>query len=80
MLKRGARFLLNSHFLVIDWWGVAILTSAHLYRVEAGYATRPNIEFGTRIMINLDPVPRDAFLSRAMPGMVFGPAESVPGG
>ena len=80
MLKRGARFLLSSRRLSTDWWGVAILASAYLYRVEAGYATRPNIEFGTRIMINLDPVPRDAFLSRAMPGMVFGPAESVPGG
>ena len=80
LLKKGARFLLSGLRMPTDWWGVAILAAAHLYRVEAGYATRPTIAFGTRVMVNLDPPPRDAFLPRAFPAQVFGPAEGVPGG
>ena len=41
---------------------------------------RPNplVPFGTRVMVNLTPAPRNAFLPRAMPATCFGPCETIP--
>ena len=62
------------------WWGVAVLAGAHLFRVEVGVAVKPLIPFGTRVMVNVYPQPRNAFLPRSLPATVFGPCETVPSG
>ena len=80
LLKKRARYLLSGNRFSTNWWGVCILASAHLYRWEAGYASPPLVPFGTRVMVNIDPVPRDAFMPRSLPATVFGPSEGVPGG
>ena len=59
---------------------MASLAAAYLYRVDAEAADPPRLQFGTRVMANVDPVPRNAFLPRALPATVFGPCDTVPGG
>eukprot|EP00959_Pyramimonas_sp_CCMP1952_P041988 878171-Pyramimonas_sp.AAC.1 len=67
LLKKRARYLLSGSRLPTRWWGMSILAAAHLYRVDAGYADPPKVPFGTRVMVNVDPQPRNAFLPRALP-------------
>ena len=57
-----------------------MLAAAQLYRVDAGIDTAPSIPFRTRIMRNIAPKLRNAFVPRSMPRTVFGPCETVPGG
>ena len=80
LLKRRARYLLAGSRLPTRWWGMAVLGAASLFRVDAGVADPPRIPFGTRVMANVDPAPRNAFLPRSMPATVFGPCDSTPGG
>ena len=71
MLKKRARYLLSGARLPTRWWGMATLAAAHLYRVEAGEADKAKIPFGTRVMVNVDPVPRNAFMPRSLPAGQF---------
>ena len=79
IVKRRARYLLSGSRLPVNWWGVACLAAAQLCRADAGLEEYPAIPFGTRVMVVRDPPPRSAFMPRAEPGIIFGPAEHVSG-
>ena len=80
LIKKRGRYLLCGNRFSTRWWGMCVLAAALLYRVDAGVATAPKIPFGTIVMVNIDPVPRNAWLPRAMPATIFGPCDSIPNG
>ena len=80
LLKARGRYLLFLQRLPTRWWGVAVLAAAQLYRADAHVEAYPAIPFGTRIMCNVDPKPRNAFMPRSLPGTLFGPCDTIPGG
>ena len=57
-----------------------MLAAANYSRCAAGLEAWPEIPYGTRVMGVKDPVPRNAFVPRALPATAFGPSERVPGG
>ena len=61
----------------VDLCGHATLAAAQLYRADAGIAEYPKVPFGTRVMIVLDPKPKNAFANRAEIATVFGPCDST---
>lgn len=79
-LKRKARQLLTGNRLSSNWWGVAVLASAHYSRCAAGFEAWPTGPFGVRAMVVQDPKSKNAFVPRSLPATVFGPSQSVPGG
>ena len=79
-LKNRARMLLSGARMPINWWGMAVLAAAQLFRADAGLEPYPRIPFGTQAMIVTDPKPTNSFAPRAEAGTIFGPAADVPGG
>ena len=55
------------------------MTAAVYSRCAAGLEDWPRIGFGTRVMVVLDPEPRNSFVPRSLPATVFGPSERVSG-
>ena len=80
LLKKRARYLLRGTRLPTRWCGMAVLAAAQLYRVDAGHGSNPRVPFATRVMVNVDPQPRNAFLPRSLPATIFGPCDNVPPG
>ena len=80
VIKARARYLLSVCRLPTSWWGMAALAAGHQSRVAAGEAKQPRVQFGQRVMVNITPAPRNAFLPRAMPATMFGPCEHIPDG
>ena len=75
-VKLRARYLFWGARLPTRWWGMAVLAAGHLNRHEAGHAPAPK---GTRIMANIQPATRNAFMPRSLPGTCFGPCSNIPG-
>ena len=79
-IKRKSQQLLAGTRLSSTWCGVAAKTAAIYSRCATGLLPMPRIPFGTRVMCVRDLVFRDAFAPRALPAVVFGSSEAVPGG
>ena len=79
-VKRKIRYLLTGARIPSSWWGVAAFASGYYSRCAAGLLKWPNIAFGTRAMVVIDPAPRNSFMPRATPATVFCPSSRVPGG
>ena len=80
MLPEKSRQLLTGSRLTTKWWGVSVLASAFYSRCAAGLEAWPKLPFGSRAMVVMDPPSRNAFMPRALPAAVFGPAQWVSGG
>lgn len=76
-LKNRATFLLAGARFPTNWWGVAVLAAAQLFRADAGLEPYPKLLLGIRVMVIRDPKSSSAFLPKAEPATIFGPASEM---